>query len=64
MALLRGAQATIRRDRPKIAICVYHHPADIPDIAKYLRGLVPDYQFALRHHSPRLMETVLYCWTD
>jgi len=29
-----------------------------------LADLVPDYQFALRHHSPQLMETVLYCWTD
>jgi hypothetical protein len=32
---------------------------DILDIAKYLADLVP-----LRHHSPRLMEAVLYCWTD
>jgi FkbM family methyltransferase len=63
MALLKGAQSTIRRDKPKIAICVYHYPTDIPEISNYLAALVPDYQFALRHHSPRLMETVLYCWT-
>ncbi len=64
MQLLKGAQSTIRRDKPKIAICVYHYPIDIPDITNYLAGLVPEYRFALRHHSPRLMETVLYCWTD
>lgn len=64
MALLKGAQATIRRHRPKISICVYHYPTDIPDIANYLSELVPDYKFALRHHSPQLMETVLYCWID
>ena len=64
MALLKGAQKTIRRYRPKISICVYHYPTDIPDITNYLAGLVPHYQFALRHHSPQLMETVLYCWTD
>lgn len=64
MAMLKGARATIQRDRPKIAVCVYHYPADIPDISNYLRELVPDYRFALRHHSPQLMETVLYCWTD
>jgi FkbM family methyltransferase len=63
MALLRGAQSTIQRNKPKIAICVYHYPGDIPVIANYLADLVPDYQFALRHHSPQLMETVLYCWT-
>jgi FkbM family methyltransferase len=64
MALLRGAESTIQRYKPKISICVYHYPCDIPDIANYLATLVPDYRFALRHHSPQLMETVLYCWTD
>ena len=64
MALLKGAQSTIRRHKPKISICVYHYPTDIPDITNYLADLVPVYQFALRHHSPQLMETVLYCWTD
>lgn len=64
MALLRGARATIQNYKPKISICVYHYPTDIPDITGYLANLVPDYRFALRHHSPRLMETVLYCWTD
>ena len=64
MALLKGARASIRQLRPKIAICVYHYPTDIPDIANYLAELVPDYRFALRHHSPQLMETVLYCWVD
>jgi FkbM family methyltransferase len=64
MQLLQGAQSTIRRYQPKISICVYHYPNDIPDITNYLADLVPDYQFALRHHSPQLMETVLYCWID
>jgi FkbM family methyltransferase len=64
MELLRGAEATIKRHRPKIAICVYHYPTDIPEIANHLRKLVPEYRFALRHHSPQLMETVLYCWID
>jgi FkbM family methyltransferase len=64
MALLKGARSTILRDKPKIAICVYHYPTDIPEIANYLTGLVPNYQFALRHHSQQFMETVLYCWTE
>jgi FkbM family methyltransferase len=63
MALLKGARSTIEHHKPKIAICVYHYPADIPEIAGYLAELVPGYKFALRHHSPQLMETVLYCWT-
>ncbi len=64
MALLKGAASSIRQHKPKIAICVYHYPADIPDITNYLATLVPAYRFAMRHHSPQLMETVLYCWTD
>ena len=64
MALLRGARSTIQRYKPKIGISVYHYSADIPVISLYLRELVPEYKFALRHHSPLLMETVLYCWTE
>ena len=64
MPLLAGAAETIRRHRPKLAICVYHYPTDIPVISRYLKSLVPDYRFALRHHSPQLMETVLYAWTE
>lgn len=64
MVLLQGAAQTIARSRPKLAICVYHYPSDIPQISSYLKSLVPDYRFALRHHSPQLMETVLYAWTE
>ena len=64
MPLLRGAAETIRKHRPKLAICVYHYPTDIPVISHYLQSLVPDYRFALRHHSPQFMETVLYAWIE
>lgn len=64
MALLRGAAATIRRYGPKMALSVYHFPTDIFEIPAYVRSLDPGYRFALRHHSPLLMETVLYCWKD
>jgi FkbM family methyltransferase len=64
MALLRGARGTIARHRPKLAICVYHYPEDIPAVCNYVAALVPQYRFALRHHSPRFMETVLYAWVD
>ena len=64
MALLHGARESIVRHRPKLSVCVYHYPTDIPAICDFLTALVPDYRFALRHHSPRLMETVLYAWID
>jgi len=64
MQLLRGAAETIRKYRPKLAICVYHYPSDIPVISHYLKSLAPDYRFALRHHSPQFLETVLYAWVE
>lgn len=64
MALIEGAQETIVNFRPKLAICVYHYPSDIHEIANRLKHLVPQYQMALRHHSPQFMESVLYAWAD
>jgi FkbM family methyltransferase len=64
LPLLAGAAETIRRHQPKLAICVYHYPSDIPDIMAAIRSLVPEYRFSLRHHSPQLMETVLYAWVE
>jgi len=64
MDVLRGAVQTIINWKPKLAICVYHYPNDIHEIIYYLHDLMPEYKFKLRHHSPQMMETVLYCWVD
>ena len=57
---LKGAQQTIQRDRPKLAICIYHKPEDMTDIPLYIKSLVPEYRLYVRHHSNRCSETVLY----
>jgi FkbM family methyltransferase len=57
---LRGCEQTIRRDRPQLAICVYHRPSDYFDIPRLIRSIRPDYRLYLRHHSPYNTETVLY----
>ncbi len=57
---LRGAEKTLRRCKPNLAVCVYHKNEDILDIPLYLRELVPEYRFYLRHHSYSLLDTVLY----
>jgi FkbM family methyltransferase len=64
MALLRGAVETLKKWKPKLAICVYHYPCDLAEITVFLKTHVPDYRFALRHHAPNLMETVLYGWIE
>ena len=57
---LRGAESIIRKQRPKLAICVYHKPEDIWTIPMYILSLQNDYRLFLRHYSFGDTETVLY----
>lgn len=57
---LKGAKDTVQRDRPFLAICVYHRRGDMTAIMDYLLSIVPEYCFWLRHHSSTTCETVLY----
>lgn len=59
--MLHGASETIRRCKPLMAICLYHNIYDFYRIPLYLKELVPEYKFHIRHHSSRDEETVLYC---
>ena len=64
MDFLRGAQSTICRYKPKMAICVYHYPSDLIDVAEFIHGLVPEYTFYIRQHAPIFGDFVLYCSCD
>lgn len=57
---LMGAKQTILRCKPNLAICVYHKSEDIYELTKLLHTWLPEHKCYLRHHSPRLTETVLY----
>ncbi len=58
---LRGCEETIKRFKPKLAICVYHKGRDMIDIPQYLNKLVPEYEFFLKHNAEKWYDTVLYC---
>jgi len=64
MDLLRGAQTTIRRYKPKMALCVYHYPSDLFEVVEFVRSLVPGYKFSLRQHAPIFGDFVLYCYCE
>lgn len=57
---LQGAQRTIQRDLPKLAICVYHKPEDLITIPQYIQSLSTNYKFYIRHHQFMSWEMVLY----
>lgn len=60
---LVGAEQCIKRNKPKLAISVYHNPDDFIVITDYLSNLVPEYKFVLRHYHSDCIETILYAYT-
>jgi FkbM family methyltransferase len=58
---LRGAQKTIRRFKPKLAISIYHNMSDFTKIIKQIDELNLGYKFYLGHATFYASETVLFC---
>ncbi len=58
---LEGAIQTIQKNKPKLAICIYHKPEDMWQIPRYIDSLVPEYKFYIRHFGMRYAGTILYC---
>lgn len=59
---LKGAEQSIRKYRPKLAISIYHKPDDFWTIPQYIEGLGLGYRFALRHFTIHQEETVLFAY--
>jgi FkbM family methyltransferase len=64
LAALRGARATLLRDRPRLAISLYHRPEDWTTIPRFLDDLGVGYQFSLGHFTIHAEETVLFAWVS
>jgi FkbM family methyltransferase len=60
LAALKGAERTIREQKPKCAISVYHNPEHLFEVPFLLKQLVPEYKIYFRHHTALLYETVCY----
>lgn len=57
---LKGAKCIIQRDKPTLAVCIYHKPEDMEELPLYIKSLVPEYKLYVRHYSEEKYETVLY----
>lgn len=61
---LHGARNVICRDKPRLAICIYHKPEDLFEIPFLVKEILPEYKLYIRHHSDYQNETVLYAVCD
>jgi FkbM family methyltransferase len=60
MSALYGAERTISKFKPKLAICIYHQWEDFSRIAEWLANLGLGYKFYITHNTINLEETVLF----
>jgi FkbM family methyltransferase len=58
---LQGAEKTIRRCSPALAIAAYHDPKDFSLLHQNMKKMLPSHRFYLRHYTSGWAETVLYC---
>jgi len=65
MNLLKGASRAIQEFKPKIAITTYHKENDADNILRYLKDLVPSYNFLLKGIEARKSAPVmLHAWIN
>ena len=56
-----GAQETIKKYKPVMAVSVYHFTEDLFRLCLEIEEIIPDqYDYFLRHYSPTMIETILY----
>ena len=61
---LKGAEQTLRRFRPRLALAAYHQFDDMWALMRQLDRLELGYRFAMAHFTPHHEETVLYAWVE
>jgi len=57
---LKGAVATLKRDRPQLAICLYHKKEHFFQIPLFLNRLLDNYTYRIGHYTAGTLETVWY----
>lgn len=59
---LHGGAETIQRNRPQMALSIYHKPEDLTTITDFVLNTGLDYRLGFRQHNPLCPDAmVLYC---
>ncbi len=59
-----GAEKTIRKNKPKLALSIYHNIEDLWEIPLMIKNFVPEYKLFVRHHSAYFWDKILYAALD
>lgn len=57
---LYGAEKTIKRYKPKLAISIYHEIDDLWEIPMLIKNYIPEYKIYIRHHKTGDDDTLCY----
>ena len=57
--IITAAKAVIARDRPVLAIAIYHRPEDFFELKDKVKALNPAYRFMIRKSEPSLPQADL-----
>jgi FkbM family methyltransferase len=60
--MLQGAESVIKRDKPLLAVSIYHNASDMFTIPLFIKNLCGQYIFKIRHHKYKFDDTVLYAY--
>jgi hypothetical protein len=60
--MLHGAEAVIKRDKPLLALSMYHNASDMYTIPLFVKKLCPNYKIKIKHHTAVHADTVLYAY--
>lgn len=61
---IRGAENTIKKNKPKLALSIYHNIEDLWEIPLLIKEYVPEYRLFIRHHTGSVYDKTLYAALD
>lgn len=62
MRALKGAEACLRRFKPRLALSIYHYPLHFFQLVLFLDSLKLGYRFYVDHYTIHAEESVLYAY--